>query len=155
MIICVGMALCYGISKILPLCNSRYPKVEKISKKLDDRLYWNAILRMILELSLELFIISIMDVSRANFDTYGYIISFSLALLSLSAIVGVLILSRAYLSQNYELLKEKAWRETFDSIYMNLNLKSKVHALFFTEWFLIRRFIYAATAFYGIGNYWI
>ena len=147
--------LFYGVAKLLPLCRDKHPRFKKFSNKLDKDLYWNFVIRLLLELSLELFIISIMDVSMGNFSTYGYGISFFFALFSLMAVLGIGLISRLYLRKNYDKLKEQSWIDRVGSIYQGLNLKSKVNSLFHVEWFLLRRFIYAATAFYAIGNYWV
>lgn len=47
------------------------------------------------------------------------------------------------------------WQKKIGALYSGLNLKSKANAIIFTEWFIIRRVAYSATALFAQSQTWL
>ena len=139
------------LSIILALAAKVTDKVKKWKAKIDRILYWNSIIRLLLELSLELSIICLMDIAIHNFSNWGYTVSFTLSVLSIFGLVGFAFWIRFYLKKKD--LKSKILQDRVGSAYDSL--KPNASSLIITEWFIYRRLIYAAAAFFGQGQLWL
>ena len=114
-------------------------------------LYWNIVFRMLLEVSLELSIICLIDIALRNWSTWGYIMSYSFSILFTFSLLGVPLWIRFYLRKQN--LKDPAYKVKMGAAYEGL--KAKPSSLIVTEWFFYRRMIYAAAAFFGQGQLWL
>mmetsp|Transcript_18236 Transcript_18236/g.24368 ORF Transcript_18236/g.24368 Transcript_18236/m.24368 type:complete len:97 (+) Transcript_18236:170-460(+) len=96
-----------------------------------------------------------MDLVEANTSSTPYITSYVLSCLSLGCIAILLLLTRFYLMPRYDLLAQYEVRRRIGSLYLGLNLHSKPVALMRTEWYLVRRLIYAFIAFIPRKHNWL
>ena len=132
---------------VIRLCSD---SANKCSRYLNGKLYWNLIFRVFIELSLELSIIASLDLKVHNWgESWGYIFSSVLSIISLTVLVVMIGFMRFWVRSNYVLMKETSMQKKIGSLYQGLNLKSKADALSFTEWFIARRIMYAATALFA------
>ena len=117
--------------------------VKKASKKLDNVIYWGFVIRMLLEVSLEFSIISMMDIAVRNWSSWGYVTSYCVSVAAMFSLLFIAIWFRVYLRrQDLEVIRAK-----MGAAYEGLLAKSASLAV--SEWFIYRRMIYAAAAFFG------
>ena len=144
----ISIFVLIGVSYLLRLlalicCNL----VGKLKDKLHSMLYWGFVIRMMLEISLELSIISLMDIALKNWSNWGYVTSYCLSVIAMLSILSFALWIHFYLRKRE--LKDVAYRKKMGAAYDGL--KAKPSSLGFTEWFIYRRIIYAAAAFFGYG----
>lgn len=150
------VALLVPITLILKACSIKSATVRKFSEYLSNLLYWNFIIRMFLELCLELSIIALMDLAVHNWSaSWGYILSSTIAGVMLLTLILLILFVRCWVRPNYAKIKEPANQRRFGTLYSQLNLKSKSEALSFTEWFIARRILYSAAAFFALSQTWL
>ena len=87
-------------------------------------------------------------------ESWGYILSSVLSVISLVSMMALIGFIRYWVKPNYLMIKESSMKKKIGSLYSGLNLKSKVEALTFTEWFIMRRLFYSGAAF-AIDQSWL
>lgn len=120
-------------------------KIRKLAEKLEAILYWGFVIRIVLEVSLELAIISLMDIAVRNWTNWGYITSYALSILSLIILIVFALWIRFYLRKRE--LKDPAYMKKMGSAYEGLIPRPE--SLNITEWFIYRRVFYGGAAFFG------
>ena len=118
-------------------------------------MYWNLIFRSLIELSLEFSIVASVDLKVHNTSTWGYILSSGLSVASIAILLALIGFIRFWVKPNYHRAKELDLQKKIGSLYFGLNLKSKVDSLSYTEWFIARRMLYAASALFAQDQAWL
>ena len=109
-----------------------------------------------IELCLEISILAILDIRVHNWTgSWGYIFSSVLSIAALVSLISMIGFLRFWVRPNYGKIKEPAMEKRIGSLYSGLNLKSKAEALSFSEWFIGRRILYAATAVFAKNQTWL
>mmetsp|Transcript_44741 Transcript_44741/g.59407 ORF Transcript_44741/g.59407 Transcript_44741/m.59407 type:complete len:151 (-) Transcript_44741:1131-1583(-) len=126
-------------------------KIGRLMKKMRDNFFWNFYLRALLEAALEVSVLSMMDTYVQNFSSWGYVNSFAFSVIALGCLAAMILWMRLWL-RNQE-LSDKRLETRVGSLYEGL--KAEPESITLTEWFMLRRVIFAAAAFYGLGQLWI
>ena len=108
-------------------------------------------LRSLYETSLDISILAMIETYVLNFDTWGYKISFGLTITNMVLLFSLALFIRIYLRRID--IKDQNISRRIGAIYDGLILKKS--SLIQPEWFIYRRIIFAAAAFYGMGNFWL
>ena len=139
----------------LDLCKHMHQNVMKASNFLKARLYWNPVVRLITEMSLEFFLVAMIDLYVQNLTSSGYRFSYALSIIALISTLGYLVVLNFYLWPKYNELKELKYLKHWGSFYEDYNLSSRKYALVQTGWFIIRRCLYAACTVFYADSFWL
>ena len=75
--------------------------------------------------------------------------------MSLTILYTTIGFIRFWMKPNYHRAKEPELQKKIGSLYFGLNIKSKVDSLSYTEWFIARRILYAASALFAQDHAWL
>ena len=112
---------------------------------------WSYPLRLLIEMSMDLFILSFMDIYFNKLENWGYIVSFCFSIFSLAILISLLIGIRCKLRKMD--IDNPIVVSRFGTLYQGLIRKNS--SLTITEWFILRRMLLAALAFFGRGKLWL
>ena len=109
---------------------------------------WNFMLRTLIEATLDLALISMVETYVLNLENWGHTISFTISCLVLAALVLLALITRFYLGR-----LDLSCTMTVDSVGTIYDgLIHKKSSLMLPEWFIYRRLLFAASALYARGN---
>ena len=128
----------------------RYKTIASFRRWLRNTFMWGYPLRLLIEMSMDLSILSMMDIYFRNTENWGYKISFSISIISLAALISLLLGIRCKLRKMD--IDDSAVVSRVGTLYEGLIRKESSLAV--TEWFICRRILYAASAFYGKDQLW-
>ena len=84
------------ISMCLTYPAKKFKSIATTKQKIDDTFKWNYMLRSLLETSLDISILAMVETYVLNFDTWGYIISFGIAIIMMAALFSLTLFIRCY-----------------------------------------------------------
>ena len=116
-----------------------------------DNFFWNFYLRTLLESTLEVSVLSMMDTFVQNLSSWGYVSSYLFSVLILALLAGILLWLRCWLKRQD--LSDQQLIDRVGSLLDGLRLKPD--SLIIQEWFVLRRCFFTATAFYAVGHTWL
>ena len=121
---------------------------EKIRIGYNKLFFWNFYTRAVLEGCLDISLLAAMDLEHNDRDLgWGQTVSFALSVTLLTVIAFLLIWIKCFL-RRYD-LKEDSTLHRFGGLYESLIPKKS--SIILLEWFIARRLIFVATAYYAMG----
>ena len=125
---------------VIPRCPSC---IKQLVTALERKLLFNSILRAVLEVYFNTCIILFISMRSINTYTYEGKINFGVTVM-----IGLFCFSLPYfvwdwLRNNIEDLDSKRYRQSFDSLYMNIEIDKGNVAVAYTFVFLVRRLLFA------------
>lgn len=152
----IVLVLLVLLSMLLQCGRKHSETVKRISSNINKLIYYSFFLRLIMEMSLEFSVAAFIDLRVRKWDvSSGYVVSSVLAVLALLSMVWFVAYIHFSVLKKYSTLKNKTVFESIGCIYEGLNIKSKPWSLKWTQWFVVRRVIYAGAAFYARTMLWL
>ena len=147
----LSTVILFTISFILLLVSYLTSKLNYCRVKLDQNLYWGFVIRLLLELTMELSIICIMEIALVNFSSWGYVFSYTFSVIMVCTLIGSALQIRFCMRKRD--LSSPRFIQRMGAAYEGL--KPLPTSLAITEWFIYRRVIYAAAVFFAQGKLWL
>lgn len=137
---------------IMYFLKNRYKKVDEVYTKIYNALFFNVILRFLLEGYLEFAIDALINVEGGNlvYDDITTGLSSVLAIIMTVVLILLPFIMWYILKKNFHRLREEAIEGKFGSIYEGL--RHKPGSIYYNCYFVARRFGFAATAVF-LPNY--
>lgn len=98
--------LLMAIAASLKLCKDSHKCVNKVRKKMIESLYYNPFVRLITEMSLEFFLVAMVDLSVKNLTSSGYRLSYAISIIALVSLLGYLLVLTLFIGPRYIKLKD-------------------------------------------------
>ena len=92
--------------------------------------------------------IAMMEIVLVHIKNWGYTISYGISFACLTILVAIMLWMRFWLRKQD--LNEESIETRFGGVYEGLNPQKE--SLLYQEWFIFRRLMFAATAFYFMGK---
>ena len=147
----LSTVILFTLSLILLSISYLTTKLNYCRVKLDQNLYWGYVIRLILELTMELSIICIMEIALVNFSTWGYVTSYTLSVILVCTLIGGALQIRFCMRRRD--FTNQRFQQRLGAAYQGM--KPLPTSLAITEWFIYRRVIYAAAVFFAQGKLWL
>ena len=148
----VGLAIL--ISFVVKFIGRWVPKAIPIYKKFNRFVYWNLILRLLVESTLELCLCGMMDLKVMNVSNWGYTLSYGLSALALLTLIAYALWIRLYLKKYPHFIKKPEFQRKFSEVYSGLDESQIQISLHQAEYYVYRRFLYAGIAFFTFNHMW-
>ena len=117
-------------------------KIYGLFTKIKGKIFWNAILRFILQSYLKIALATTFSLYLASFGTDMEIVNFVLSIAILLILLGMPILFAVVLHKNRNMLSTEELKAKIGSIYLGIRVNNVSHR-FYSSVFLIRRMTYA------------
>ena len=124
---------------------------KRLKIKFDKLFFWNFYLRTMYEGCIDIALISMMEVSLAETGSWGKIFSYSISVICLLVLLAIMLWIWCWLRKQD--LKDDKIEEKYGTVYEGL--KPTKESLIFQQWFILRRLLFAATAFYAMGHLFV
>ena len=123
--------------------------IEKI-KSMSTEYKYNFFIRLGIEVFLEWWVLTLLDIRYCKVDVASQIISFSLAIVFFIGCLYLLFYTAIFLKRNYRKMNEEGLEETASEVIVLFEeYKMKKSAISFNIIFFIRRLLYAMTIIFG------
>ena len=119
--------------------------VKDLTEKIERKLLFNSVLRAILEVYFSTCVM--MAISMRHIDTYDYEGKINVATILILAgfCLGFPYFVWKWMNSNQDNLDEKRYRQSYDSLYLNIEVDKGPIAIAFSFVFLLRRLLFALT----------
>ena len=148
MFVWIGVFVVIVVGLILKIAGRWSQATRKIALKFDELMYWNLIVRLVIECMLEFCLCTMMDFKVENTSSWGYFFSYGLSYFVVLGVIGYALFIKLYLKKYTEILLEPKMKKRFYTAYDGLNFEDVKRSLTSQEYYVYRRLIYAGIAFF-------